>query len=215
MLPFGRHGYRGTVTTPADLDRVGARSRIPTALQAIALFVGLLYVVELVDTLVGNRLDAAGVQPREVDGLDGILFAPLLHGGWAHLVANTLPLLVLGFLILLGGVTRWLAVTAIVWVVGGVGVWLTGAQDSVHIGASVLAFGWLAYLLLRGIFSRSPGQVVVGIVLLVMYGGLLVGVLPGTPGVSWQGHLFGAVGGGVAAWWLGRRDRERRTSPRP
>ena len=215
MLPFGRHGYRRTVTTPADLDRVGARSRIPTALQAIALFVGLLYVVELVDTLVGNRLDAAGVQPREVDGLDGILFAPLLHGGWAHLVANTLPLLVLGFLILLGGVTRWLAVTAIVWVVGGVGVWLTGAQDSVHIGASVLAFGWLAYLLLRGIFSRSPGQVVVGIVLLVMYGGLLVGVLPGTPGVSWQGHLFGAVGGGVAAWWLGRRDRERRTSRRP
>jgi membrane associated rhomboid family serine protease len=203
------------VSTPADLDRAGVRSRIPVALQLIAVFVGLLYAVELVDTLVGNRLDAAGVQPRDVDGLDGILFAPLLHGGWAHLAANTVPLLVFGFLILLGGVARWLSVTAIVWLVGGAGVWLTGAERSVHIGASVLAFGWLVYLLLRGLFSRSPGQIALGIILLVIYGGLLVGVLPGTPGVSWQGHLFGALGGAIAAWWFGRRDREQRMPRRP
>jgi membrane associated rhomboid family serine protease len=202
------------VSTPADLDRAGVRSRIPVALQVIAVFVGLLYAVELVDTLVGNRLDTAGVQPRDVDGLDGILFAPLLHGGWAHLAANTVPLLVFGFLILLGGVARWLSVTAIVWLVGGAGVWLTGAERSVHIGASVLAFGWLVYLLLRGLFSRSPGQIALGIILLVIYGGLLVGVLPGTPGVSWQGHLFGALGGALAAWWLGRRDREQRVPRR-
>jgi membrane associated rhomboid family serine protease len=203
------------VSIPADLARAGVRSRIPVALQVIAVFVGLLYAVELVDTVAGNRLDAAGVRPRDVDGLDGILFAPLLHGGWAHLAANTVPLLVFGFLILLGGVTRWLSVTAVVWLVGGVGVWLTGAERSVHIGASVLAFGWLVYLLLRGIFSRSPGQIALGIVLLVIYGGLLVGVLPGTPGVSWQGHLFGALGGALAAWWWGRRDREQRRPRRP
>jgi membrane associated rhomboid family serine protease len=120
--------------------------------------------------------------------------------------------LVLGFLILLGGVRRWLAVTAIVWLVGGAGVWLTGAESSVHIGASVLAFGWLAHLLLRGLFSRSVRQIILGLVLLLLYGGLLVGVLPGQPGVSWQGHLFGAVGGGIAAWWFGQRDREQRAS---
>jgi len=184
--------------------------RVAVAALVIVAFVALLYGVELVDSLVGHRLDGFGVRPRQEDGLDGIAFAPLLHLGWAHLLANTLPLLVFGFLILLAGVTRWLAVTAVVWVVGGVGTWLTGQPDSVHIGASVLAFGWLVYLLLRGVFSRRVGQVLLGLVLLLVYGGLLLGVLPGQPGVSWQGHLFGAVGGGLAAWWWGVRDRSPR-----
>jgi membrane associated rhomboid family serine protease len=184
--------------------------RVAVAALVIVAFVVLLYGVELVDSLVGHRLDGFGMRPRQEDGLDGIAFAPLLHLGWAHLLANTLPLLVFGFLILLAGVTRWLAVTAVVWVVGGVGTWLTGQPDSVHIGASVLAFGWLVYLLLRGVFSRRVGQVLLGLVLLLVYGGLLLGVLPGQPGVSWQGHLFGAVGGGLAAWWWGVRDRSPR-----
>ncbi len=184
--------------------------RAAVAALVIVAFVALLYGVELVDSLVGHRLDGFGVRPRQEDGLDGIAFAPLLHLGWGHLLANTLPLLVFGFLILLAGVTRWLAVTAVVWVVGGVGTWLTGQPDSVHIGASVLAFGWLVYLLLRGVFSRRAGQVLLGLVLLLVYGGLLLGVLPGQPGVSWQGHLFGAVGGGLAAWWWGVRDRSAR-----
>jgi len=140
---------------------------------------------------------------------DGIVFAPLLHAGWGHLFANTVPLLVFGFLILLAGVGRWVAVTAVIWLVGGAGVWVTGADQTVHLGASVLAFGWLVYLLLRGFFSRSAVQVLIGVVLLFLYGGVLWGVLPGQPGVSWQGHLFGAVGGACVAWWLGRRDRSR------
>ena len=169
----------------------------------------VLYALEAVDTVLGGRLDGAGVRPREVDGLDGIVFAPLLHAGWQHLEANTLPLLVFGFLILLAGVPRWLSVTAVVWLVGGVGTWLTGQPHSVHLGASVLAFGWLAYLLVRGVFSRRPGQVLLGLLLLILYGGLLWGVLPNSTGVSWQGHLFGAVGGALAAWWWGERDRAR------
>jgi membrane associated rhomboid family serine protease len=178
------------------------------AAEVIIGFVALLYVVELVDTLTGHRLDDGGVRPREVDGLDGILFAPLLHAGWAHLMGNTLPLLVFGFLILLAGVARWLAVTATVWLVGGAGTWLTGQPHSLHLGASVLAFGWLVFLLLRGVFSRRAAQVVLGLVLLFLYGSVLWGVLPGQPGISWQGHLFGALGGGVAAWWWGERDRD-------
>lgn len=193
----------------AGIDGRAASSRALVAVQVIGVFVGLLYVVELTDTILDNRLDAAGVRPREAEGLDGIAFAPLLHSGWDHLFANTVPLLIFGFLILLAGVARWFAVTAVVWLVGGVGVWLTGAAQTVHLGASVLAFGWLVYLLLRGVFSRSVGQILVGVVLLFLYGGVLWGVLPGQPGVSWQGHLFGALGGAWAAWWLGRRDRER------
>lgn len=193
--------------------RTAPASRQPRALVAaevIAGFVTLLYVIELVDTLMGHRLDGGGVRPREADGLDGIVFAPLLHVGWTHLVANTVPLLVFGFLILLAGVARWLAVTAVVWVVGGTGTWLTGQPHSLHLGASVLAFGWLVYLLLRGVFARDAAQVALGVILLLVYGGVLWSVLPGQPGISWQGHLFGAVGGAVAAWWFGARDRERR-----
>ena len=191
------------------------RARGLTALVTITLFIGLLYLVELVDTLDGHRLDAGGVRPREADGLDGIAFAPLLHVGWGHLVANTLPLLVFGFLLLLGGVGRWVAVTAVVWVVGGLGTWLTGPPHTLHLGTSVLAFGWLVHLVLRGVFSRRPPQVVLGLVLLVLYGGVLWGVLPGRPGISWQGHLFGALGGAVTAVWFGARDRKapRRTRP--
>jgi membrane associated rhomboid family serine protease len=190
------------------------RSRPLVAAQVIVGFVALLYLVELVDTLDRNRLDAYGIRPREVDGLDGIVFAPLLHHGWAHLAANTVPLLVFGFLILLAGVARWVAVTAVVWVVGGVGTWVTGQPHSLHLGASVLAFGWLVYLLLRGIFARDAAQVALGAILLFLYGGILYGVLPGQPGISWQGHLFGALGGALAAYRFGATDRlSRRRQP--
>lgn len=177
-------------------------SRWATAGLVSGGFVVLLYLVEAVDTVMGHRLDAEGVRPRETDGLLGIVFAPLLHAGWGHLIANTLPCLLLAFLILLSGVRRWLGVTAIVWVVGGVGTWLVGQDNSIHLGASVLVFGWLVYLLLRGIFSRRVGQIALGVLLLFVYGGVLWGVFPGQPGISWQGHLFGAIGGGLAAWLL-------------
>ena len=190
------------------------RSTAGTAVQVILLFVATLYVVEVLDQVSGSRLQrAGGLEPLETGGLDGILFAPMLHGPWEHLLANTVPLLIFGFLLLLAGARRWLAVTAVVWLVGGVGVWLTGGVGTVHFGASVLIFGWLVYLLLRGFFSRHPGQVALGVLLLLIYGGVLWGVLPGQPGVSWQGHLFGAIGGGLAAWWFGRADRAAGRSP--
>lgn len=172
-------------------------------------FVGLLYVIELVDQAMDNRLDQEGVQPRETDGLLGIVFAPLLHGGWGHLAANTVPLLVLGFLILLAGVGHWAEVTLVVWVVGGLGTWLIGPENTVHLGASVLIFGWLVHLILRGFFSRRLGQIALGLVVLMLYGGALWGVLPGQPGISWQGHLFGAIGGGLAAWLTADRTAVR------
>ena len=175
------------------------------ALTVICGFVALLYGIELVDTLLHHRLDKEGVEPQQTDGLLGIVFAPLLHGSWEHLIGNTLPLLVLGFLVLLSGVRLWLQVTAIVWVVGGLGTWLVAPPNTVHLGASVLVFGWLVFLLLRGFVSGRPWQILLGLVILFLYGGVLWGVLPGQPGISWQGHLFGAVGGAIAALVLSER----------
>lgn len=185
-------------------------------------FTILLYVIEAIDVLSNDRLERAGVEPRTLDGLWGILFAPVLHDDWNHLFANTVPMLVLGFLVLMSGIARGLAATGIIWVIGGLGTWLIGGVNDNHIGASVLIFGWLAYLLVRGLFTRSPGQILLGVVVFVCYGGLLWGVFPSSPIVSWQGHLFGAVGGVAAAWVLSSDARKQRAaravgarSPRP
>jgi membrane associated rhomboid family serine protease len=170
-------------------------------------FVVLLWVLEVVDSVADHRLDGLGVQPRDNDGLMGILFAPVLHYGWDHLGANTLPVLLLGFLVLVSGLARGLAATAIIWLVGGLGTWLVAPPHTVHLGASILIFGWLVYLVLRGFFARRAGEIALGVVLFLFYGSVLWGVLPGQPGISWQGHLFGAVGGVVAAAALARRDQ--------
>jgi len=192
--------------TPTTPRKPRARNRIwppqTRAAATVALgFTMLLYLVELVDASVFHeRLDQAGIRPREVDGLDGVLFAPVLHAGWAHLSANTVPVLLFGFLAMAAGLRQWIAVTATIWVLGGLGVWLTASTGSVTIGASGLAFGWLTFLLFRGLFNRSARQIGLAVVLLFFWGGVLWGVLPGQPGISWQGHLFGALAGILAAW---------------
>ncbi len=187
-------------TKPAPMSRSAAAGVL------IGSFVAVLYALEAVDTLLSGSLDQHGVQPRDLQGLDGIVFAPLLHGGWGHLVSNTAPLLVLGFLLALSGVRTWLYVTAVVWIAGGVGVWLLGGTDTNHIGASGVVFGWLSYLIVRGVFNRSLRQILLGVVIFLVYGSLLWGVLPGRPGVSWESHLFGAISGALAAWLLAPRD---------
>jgi membrane associated rhomboid family serine protease len=174
----------------------------------IAAFTGVLYLTEAVDTLLGGVLDQDGIRPRRLDGLDGILWAPLLHHGWQHLAANTVPVLVLGFFALAGGVGQFVAVTATIWLVGGLGTWLTGS-DGVHLGASILIFGWLVFLLALGFIARSPAQILLAVVLFAVWGGALWGVLPGAVGISWQGHLFGALGGLIAALLFARVDRAR------
>lgn len=192
------------------VDQVRERApRWRTAATVTVAFVAVLYALEGLDTLLGGQLDGGGVRPRSQDGATGILLAPLLHGGWGHLVANTIPVLILGFLVLASDVTRGLAVTAVVWLVGGFGAWLIAPDFTIHLGASTLIFGWLVYLLLRGVINLRVGEIVLGVVLFLAYGSVLWGVLPGQVGVSWQSHLFGAVGGALAAWWF-RRPRTRK-----
>jgi membrane associated rhomboid family serine protease len=182
----------------------------------IISFVALLYLIELIDQLSGHRLDRNGIRPLETDGLWGIVFAPLLHANWQHLMANTGPALILGFLVTLAGLSRFLWATAIVWIVGGFGTWLIGNLGSPcgqtdHIGASGLIFGWLTFLLVFGFFTRTVWQIVVGVVVLFCYGGILwsaVPVLNVCGGVSWQGHLCGAVAGVLAAYLLSGPERK-------
>ena len=186
------------------------------ALVAMLLFTGVLYVVEAADVVSGGALDAeGGIEPREFDGLDGVLFAPLLHGDWAHLAANTVPFLVFGFLAMAGGIRQFVVVTATIWLLGGLGVWLLGPADTNHIGASGVIFGWLVFLLARGFYTRSAAQIVLAVGLFLIWGGVLWGVLPGDPGISWQGHLFGALAGLLAARLSGRADRPVRPAPLP
>lgn len=171
-----------------------------TAGIVIIAFVAALWVIEIVNSASGGDLTDDGIRPRQLGGLWGVLWAPLLHANFTHLESNTIPLLVLGFLVLLGGLVRFGMVTATVWLVSGIGVWIVGGSNTVVVGASGIAFGWLAYIIVRGVFTRSFVQLALGVVILVIYGSLLWGVLPGQPGVSWEGHLFGALGGVLAAW---------------
>lgn len=178
------------------------------AAGVIGAFTALLWAIEIVDAAMDNRLDQYGVQPRSDEGLLGILFAPLLHGGWDHLSANSGPLLVLGFLALAAGLLRGLVAAAVIWVVGGVGVWLVAGSNTNHIGASGLVFGFLVYVVVRGVVNHRFWEIVLGAIVLFIYGGVLWGVLPGQPGVSWQGHLFGAIGGAIAAVVVSHRRDE-------
>ncbi|WP_431877091.1 rhomboid family intramembrane serine protease [Amycolatopsis sacchari] len=198
-----------TPTAPADPAKRVLPTDSKTAGITVLAFTVLLYLVELVDAGLHHRLDDEGIVPRTLVGLDGVAWAPLLHGSWGHLFANTIPVLVFGFLALASGLGRWLAVTGLIWVVSGLGVWLTGDSGTSTIGASGLAFGWLAYLLVRGLFNRAFGQLVVAAGLLLVWGGTLWGLLPGNPGISWQAHLFGALGGVLAAWFAAAADRSK------
>jgi membrane associated rhomboid family serine protease len=173
------------------------------------LLLGFLWFLEGVDQASGNALDSYGIHARELDGLPEILTAPFLHAGWQHLAGNSVPFFVLGFLVLLSGVARWVVSSLTSVVASGLCAWLLTPAGTVVLGASGLVFGWLAYLLARGLWSRRPGQVALAVVVLLVYGGLIWGVLPGVAGVSWQAHLGGAVGGVVAARYLHRRRSSR------
>jgi len=169
-------------------------------------FVATFWVVHVVSAVgFGGGLVAYGIRPRTLTGLWGLLTMPFLHGGLGHLLSNTVPFVVLGWLVMARSVGRFALVTALGMLLGGLGVWLFGSGHSVHVGASGLIFTYFGYSLLAGWFERRFGAIVLSIVVFVGYGALLFGVLPGQRGISWEGHLFGFAAGGFSAWLLSRR----------
>lgn len=205
------------MTYPPTVNSGGGKlSDKPLWIRSAIIMVGIvvaLFVIEAIDAATNFELDDNGIEPRQLDGLDGIIWAPLLHADWAHLIGNVTVGAVLGYMLLL--TQRFLVVTAIVWVVSGLGIWLFSPPYTVTVGASGVIFGWLTFLLIRGFFNRQIWQIVIGLVLLLIYGSVLWGMLPWAVGgtVSWQGHLFGAIGGVLAAWYLAARDRKKAAQP--
>lgn len=197
------------------MQRYSARAGVQArraggGLQVLVLLIGLMWVSEFVDTLLGNRLDRYGIIAQHPDGLAGIVTAPFLHLGFGHLISNTIPLAMLGALIAFGGASRLIAVTVITGLLGGLGTWLTSPPGTITIGASGLVFGYAGYLVSRALFTRSFGQLLVGLAVVLIWGGALLGGLLPQDGISWQGHLFGGLAGIVAAWVLGKERRGER-----
>jgi len=204
------------VATPSTgpIERPSLAEPLRGALPVLVML-GIMWGVEVLDIPFNGHLDRFGIRPRQLDGLDGIVLAPFLHNGFGHLIANTVPFALLGAAIALSSARRFLLVTAIVAVVGGVGTWLTGGAHSLVVGASGLVFGYLTYLVTRGVFARNVAYLLGGLVVLAVYGGVLWGLLP-RPGISWQGHVFGAIGGIAAARLLHPPGPGRRSSsPEP
>jgi membrane associated rhomboid family serine protease len=181
-------------------------------LLLVAAMVAFMWFVEVIDSLDSHRLDGWGIRPHHVDRLVGIVFAPFLHVSFGHLLSNTVPFLAMGCAIALGGAARVVAVTAIVVLIGGAGTWLIGPSNSVHIGASGVVFGYAAYLIARGVYSGRPLQLAMGGLVGAIWGTALLASLIPRDGISWQGHLCGAIGGVVAAALLDPGRRARRAA---
>ncbi len=198
---------------PSEERSIASELRLQASI--LIAFVVIFWGLEIADQLVfqpmsRGGLDRFGIQPWQLSGLWGILFAPFLHGGFGHLIANTPPFLVLGWLVMFQATGDFFIVTAITILVAGLGTWLTGAPGSVHIGASSLVFGYLGFLLARGYFERNLVSILVSILVFSLYGGVIWGIFPSGPGISWQGHMFGAIGGIIAAQQIGKARRALR-----
>ena len=181
---------------------------IKKQISILGSFVAIFWILEILDQFVFHHtLDGYGIRPHSLIGLRGILFAPFLHGGFGHLIANTVPFLILGWLVMIQETSDFWIVTIITMIVGGVGTWMLGAPNSIHIGASSLIFGYLGFLLLRGYFQRNIASILLSLVVGFLYGGLIWGVLPTQPGISWQGHLFGFLGGVLSAKLIAKEKR--------
>ncbi|MFB8789535.1 MAG: rhomboid family intramembrane serine protease [Potamolinea sp.] len=188
-------------------DRNALTRELKTHATILGGFVAIMWVLELVDIIFFKQaLNVYGIFPREMIGLRGILFAPFLHAGLPHLISNTLPFLVLGWFVMLQETSDFFIVTAITMLVSGVGVWMFGATG-LHIGASGVIFGYLGFLLARGYFERNFPSILLSIIVGIFYGGAIWGVLPIRQGVSWEGHLFGFIGGVIAASFLAREKK--------
>ncbi|MGO0576083.1 rhomboid family intramembrane serine protease [Ornithinimicrobium panacihumi] len=200
------------MTLSSRATRPAPRPSTPTwvrRLTPVLVLVALMWATEIVDVATPLSLDRFGIRPRELGHLQGIVLSPFLHLGFGHLIANTVSLLALGGLLALTTRHLWL-VTAGVVLLGGLGVWLLGGPNTVHIGASGVVYGYAAFLAVYGFVARRWGSAAVGVLVIVVYGSMLWGVLPLRAGVSWQAHLFGALAGVAMAVWLGRTDRAGR-----
>ncbi|MGH2832677.1 MAG: rhomboid family intramembrane serine protease [Solirubrobacteraceae bacterium] len=178
-------------------------------IRALAVLVAIMWVVEIINSIDSYRLNSDGIIPRSFSHLYGILLAPFLHASFSHLLSNTVPFVILGAAIALAGASRLLLVSLIVALVSGLGTWLTAPGGSETVGASGVVFGYATYLISRGIFNRRVMEIAVGVLVAVLFGGALISDLIPHTGISWEAHLFGGIGGVIAAAALARPSDSR------
>ncbi len=172
--------------------------QLKTSAYWILGLVLVLWAVELVNLLLGHRLNVLGILPRTIAGVPGIALAPFLHYGIRHVLLNTMPLVILGWLVILHGPRAFLEVSLVIILVSGVSIWLLG-RSGYHVGASGLIFGYFGFLVARGWYERSFSSILIAAVTIILYGGILLGLLPIRAGVSWEAHLLGLLAGILAA----------------
>jgi len=179
------------------------------ALFVMVGFIAVIWIVQLANWADHYQLSLTyGIRPRDAGSLPDIVTAPFLHFSWAHIEGNSGPLFIFGFLAAYRGVTKFLGVTALVILTSGLGAWLTESSHSVGAGASGLVFGYLGYILVRGIFDRHPIDLLIGAVMALCFAYQFSVLLP-QAGIGWQAHIGGLVGGILAGWLL----RDRRAAP--
>jgi len=179
----------------------GLRDDLRLRAVALGAVVGAMWLLYIVDLVVpgGGSVIGHGIVPRTLAGLTGIPVAPLIHAGLQHLAANTVPLLILGGLVLLRGVREFLFVVLLSVLVAGAGTWLFGSGNAQHIGASGIVFGLFGYLVLRAAFDRRISSAVLALLVIVIYGVAMLRSLIPADGISWTAHFFGFLGGFSAA----------------
>ena len=180
---------------------------IANSAGVMAVVVAIMWILEVIDTMLGNTLDHFGIHSWTMQGLWEIFTAPWLHYGWPHLVGNSVPLFILGMLVYLESTRTWIFSGLMIMVCSGLFAWCFSAPGTITLGASGIVFGWLTYLLVRGLFTKRLRDILVAIAVFFIYGSVLWGVLPGAAGVSWQAHLGGAIGGVISASRLARHPR--------
>jgi len=193
------------IPDPAYTSSERARANFWLAFQIALGFVALIWVIQLWNWGLNLGLARFGVRPREWAGLPGILLAPLLHGGFSHLIANSLPLLVLGTVMLHLYPNSALKVIPAAYLGPGIAVWLF-ARASVHVGASGLVYGLVSYIFVAGLIRRDKRAIAASLLVCFLYGTLVWGILPIKPGVSWETHLAAGLIGLVLAIALRRLD---------
>ncbi|MEM8922145.1 MAG: rhomboid family intramembrane serine protease [Actinomycetota bacterium] len=210
-------GTLGSGPSTGSSGRSSLLGRIAsTGFGMLLLWLASMWAVEITDTFVlGDDLQRNGIHPRRIDGLDGILWAPFLHSTFGHLVSNSVPLLALGFLVAIRGLRHWLTATVMILVIGGGLTWLLAGGGN-HIGASGIVFGYFGALMGAAFYERRPRVLAPALVALLLYSGIIVGLVP-QDGISWEGHLFGLIGGVLAARTLakGRRAPKRELNDGP
>jgi membrane associated rhomboid family serine protease len=179
--------------------KAARRAALFEGAAVIGALVAVMWLLEIVNAIDGQHLDGDGIYARSLAGLPGIVSSPFLHAGFGHLIGNTIPFVVLGLVIAAAGARRVIEVTVVVALVAGLGTWLTAPSHVSTIGASGIVFGYAGFLIARGFFTRSFPALAIGVVVAVLFGATLAADLIPQAGVSWQDHLFGALGGILAA----------------